>query len=527
MVRARGDVSGRSGGDFVQLMNKEQDLFDLPARPVGRTDAGLVSCRPGRVTGPAGAARGVIVALSLLCCVAAVAAAPDFTALVERHAPAVVTVRVLAPPGAPPAPGAPWGEQGPQLPDDHPMRRFFEDFLKRQPGQPAPPDPSREPVAHGSGFIVSADGHVITSHHTVARAGQIMVQTSDRREFVATLAGSDRHSDIALLKIPGEDLPVLRFGDSSILKVGQWVLAIGAPFGFNHSVTAGIISAMGRKLPHENYVPYLQTDAAVNRGNSGGPLFNLDGEVIGVNSQIYSPSGDFAGVSFAVPSEVVQRVYRQLRQDGEVRRGWLGVMLQDVTGALAESFQMAAPRGALVADVQADSPAARAGLQTGDIILRYDGQRISEASDLPPLVGSGTAGSVVPVQVLRAGERHTLQVHLGSLAGDDAALSPAPAEVRDGGLVLGMQLHEINAEQRARLQLPDYGVWVAQVGPGPGREAGIEPEDVLLLFDNVQVRDRAHLQTLLSELPADRDSVPVLVQRRGQALFLPLRLSAK
>ena len=453
------------------------------------------------------------------------AALPDFASLVERHAKAVVTIRTVAQDGGLRSDTSS-GYGMPLLPKDHPLHRFFEDFLPWNPGSPPQgstpslPDISEESVSFGSGFIVSREGHIITNHHLVVQREEIAVQMNDRREFSAVLIGSDEHSDIALLKINVKDLPVLQFGDSSTLKVGHWVLAIGAPFGFNYSATAGIISAIGRSLPEENYMPYLQTDVAINRGNSGGPLFNLDGEVIGVNSSIYSPDGDFPGVSFAVPVNIVKQVYEQLRDAGQVRRGWLGVTLQDMTPALADSFQVATEAGALIADVKADSPADQAGLMAGDIIRVYDGKPVNTAADLPSLVGVTPVGKEVPVQIVRSGEPRTIRVQVGSLTnGGEVSLPPSTK----GGesAILGMVVRDMSADERQRLQIEDYGVWVHRVGPGAGRDAGIEQGDVILLFNNVKLRDRAHLLSLMPGLPQDRP-VPVLVQRKEHSIFLSL-----
>jgi len=321
---------------------------------------------------------------------------PDFIPLVEENAAAVVNISTILKKSN----GSPQvrGHNMPDIPKDSPFYDFFNKFFGEIPGDMSP---HQQRSSLGSGFIMSNDGYIITNNHVVKDADEIIVRLSDRREFVAEVIGTDERSDIAVLKIEGKKLPILKLGDSSRLKVGEWVLAIGSPFGFDHSVTQGIISAMGRSLPNENYVPFIQTDVAINPGNSGGPLFNLQGEVIGVNSQIYSRTGGFMGMSFAIPVNVVKDVYKQLKEQGHVSRGWLGVLIQDVTRELAESFAMKKPHGALVAKVLSDSPAEKAGFKVGDVIVSFNGDKIDVSSDLPPMVGSTKVGKSVPVKASR------------------------------------------------------------------------------------------------------------------------------
>ncbi|MEQ8937246.1 MAG: trypsin-like peptidase domain-containing protein, partial [Gammaproteobacteria bacterium] len=295
---------------------------------------------------------------------------PDFTSLVDENSAAVVNISTSS--KRPMANGMPPGFNLPDIPENSPFYEFFKKYFGDIPeGQ----GPSQERSSLGSGFIISKDGYVITNHHVIRDADEVIVRLNDRREFVADVIGSDERSDIAVIKIDASDLPVLKLGKADDLRVGEWVLAIGSPFGFDYSVTAGIVSAIGRSLPNENYVPFIQTDVAINPGNSGGPLFNLDGEVIGVNSQIYSRTGGFMGLSFAVPVDVVESVYKQLRDKGRVSRGWLGVLIQDVTRELAESFEMEHPHGALIAKVLDDGPAQMAGIEVGDIIIEYDNKK--------------------------------------------------------------------------------------------------------------------------------------------------------
>jgi len=335
-------------------------------------------------------------------------ALPDFTLLVKKNAAAVVNISTTWK-----QEHSPQRHKIPDIPKNSPFYELFEKFLGEIPK--GPHSFSEERSSLGSGFIISKDGYVITNNHVVKEADEIIVTLKDRSVFNAKIIGTDESSDIAVLKINGEDLPTLTLGDSSKLEVGEWVLAIGSPFGFNHSVTAGIVSALGRGLKNEKYVPFIQTDVAINPGNSGGPLFNLKGEVIGINSQIYSRSGGSIGLSFAVPINVVTNVYRQLRDQGHVSRGWLGVYMQDVARELAESFGMEKPYGALVARVQSKSPAEKAGIEISDIIVRFDGNEVSLSSDLPPMVGITPIGSTVPVEVIRRGKKQILQITIAKL----------------------------------------------------------------------------------------------------------------
>ena len=295
----------------------------------------------------------------------------------------------------------------------------------------------------------------MTNHHVVAGADEVIVRMSNRQEYVARLVGSDEASDVAVLKVDAdEDLPVLRFGDSDELKVGAWVLAIGSPFGFDHSVTAGIVSAKGRSLPSDNYVPFIQTDVAINPGNSGGPLFNLDGEVIGINSQIYSRTGGFMGLSFAIPIEMAVDVADQIKETGSVSRGWLGVLIQEVTRELAESFGMENPHGALVAKVLDDSPAEAAGLQVGDVIVEFNGKQVMRSSGLPPLVGRAKVGKEAQVKVIRNKQARNIGVMIAELPGaiTQAAYTPEEETVLED-TALGMRVEELDREARKRLKI--------------------------------------------------------------------------
>ena len=459
----------------------------------------------------------------VLSCVAGMAGAatlPDFTVMVRENSAAVVNISTTIRTDNPQAHGRSYI---PDVPEDSSFydffRKFFEDQAPDQRGMP------KRAASLGSGFIISTDGYVITNNHVVADADEIVVKLNDRREFIAEMIGADKRSDVALLKIDGNDLPAVRLGSSADLKVGEWVLAIGSPFGFDYSVTQGIVSAIGRSLPNENYIPFIQTDVAINPGNSGGPLFNLDGEVIGVNSQIYSRTGGFMGLSFAVPVDVVFNVYQQLRESGYVSRGWLGVLIQDVTRELAESFAMDKPHGALVAKVLTDSPAADAGIEVGDIIVGYDGVEIAFSSDLPPLVGNSRINANATLEIIRGGKRKKLKVLIAELPEEDTLAGAGNAEsetmpANDMKIVV----RELTATQRKRLELPEGGVIVEEVMEGPGSEAGIRKGDVLLMMNNQEVESVAQFEELLTELPRERP-IPLLIQRRGAPTFLAFKLA--
>jgi len=444
---------------------------------------------------------------------------PDFTPLVEKNSAAVVNISTSSKASAN---GLSQGFNMPDIPENSPFYDFFKKYFGDMPeghGQ------SQERSSLGSGFITSKNGYVITNHHVVKDADEIIVRLNDRREFIAELVGSDARSDIAVLKVDGDNLPFLKLGDSSKVNVGEWVLAIGSPFGFDYSVTAGIISAIGRSLPNENYVPFIQTDVAINPGNSGGPLFNLNGEVIGVNSQIYSRTGGFMGLSFAVPVNVVENVYKQLIDKGSVSRGWLGVLIQDVTRELAESFDMEHPHGALIAKVLPDGPAEKGGIEVGDIIVKFNGKEVSFSSDLPPLVGSTTVGTTVSIDIIRRSKPKKLNIKILELPTDDrVAVKRSDNKSGIPKNPLNIVVKDLTEEQKKEIDIYDHGVLVEQISSGPAQESGIRRGDVLLILDNIKIKDIAHFNKLVKELPKDR-SISVLIQRRGGPVFLALKLN--
>ena len=449
---------------------------------------------------------------------------PDFTRLAAQNSPAVVnissqqTTRVGT--------RLPEGFSIPDMPEGTPFnelfRHFFGDDLERFGTE-------RESQSLGSGFVISSDGYILTNRHVVADADEIQVRFSDRRTYDAEVIGTDKASDVALIKIDAEGLPTVKLGKSSDLKVGEWVLAIGSPFGFDHTVTSGIVSAIGRNLPSENYVPFIQTDVAINPGNSGGPLFNLDGEVVGINSQIYSRTGGFMGLSFAIPIELATNVAEQLRTTGTVARGYLGVLIQDVDRNLAESFGMPQPYGALVSRVMDDSPAERAGLRVGDVILAFEGKRLLNSSQLPPMVGTHRVDQPADVTVLRDGKEIELSVVVGRLPDEEevAEVRPEPREEAKPDEIerLGLTVIDIRDEVRRQLELDETGgALVSSVTDGPAKTADIRRGDIVLMFDGTDVRNARHLRELIDAAEGKR-SVAVLVRRGDDPLFTALRLA--
>lgn len=458
----------------------------------------------------------VLVVLAGLVSMANARELPDFTNLVEKNGSAVVNISTTQKIKHPKT-GQFKGDQVPEGPFGDLFRHFFGDEEGRD-------FEDFDSKSLGSGFIISNDGYILTNYHVIKDANEVIVRLSDRRELVADMVGTDPRSDIALLKVDADNLPTVKLGNSDRLKVGEWVLAIGSPFGFDYSVTAGIVSAKGRSLPRENYVPFIQTDVAINPGNSGGPLFNLDGEVIGINSQIYSRTGGFMGLSFAIPINMVMNIVDQLKDSGRVARGWLGVLIQDVTRELAESFGMKKPRGALVAKVLPDSPAEKAGFEVGDIVIKFDDKKIIRSSNLPPVVGITPVGKNVAVEILRKGKSKKLTVNLGELPEKDQELASIAEPKTTESNKLNVSVTDLTGEQRKGLEIKENGVLVNKVGSGPARKAGIRRGDVILMINNTDVKDAAHFKKIIDKLPTGK-SVPLLVQRRGGPVFLALKLS--
>ena len=443
---------------------------------------------------------------------------PNFVDLVKETSSAVVNISTTQKVQSG-MPELPEGFEMPEFPEDSPFGELFKYFFEQQgDGEPGYHDAK----SLGSGFIISKDGYVMTNYHVVKDADEIIVRLSDRRELKAEVIGVDPRSDVALLKIDATGLPVVNIGESGDLEVGEWVLAIGSPFGFDHSATAGIVSAKGRSLPRENYVPFIQTDVAINPGNSGGPLFNQAGEVVGVNSQIYSRTGGYMGLSFAIPIEVAMDVAEQLKTSGKVSRGWLGVLIQDVTLDLAESFGMKHPRGALVAKVLPDSPALSSGINVGDIIVTFNDQDVVNSSSLPPIVGSSEVGVKLPVTVIRNGREKTLHVKLGELPEDEAVAQATTRSEKKVTNRLGFSAIELSDKKKQELEI-EGGVEVGHIVSGAASKAGVRKGDIILAIDNTAVTNLRQFKKMVEGLKTGR-SVALLVQRDGSPTFLAIKV---
>ena len=444
---------------------------------------------------------------------------PDFTELVEENADTVVNISTTKQTEA--KHKLPPGLEMPDIPEDNPFGDLLRKFFGEHGGDG---DKFFNSRSLGSGFIISSDGYVITNHHVVKDAGEIVVKLSDRRELIAKLIGSDPRSDIALLKIDANNLPTVKIGSSSDVKVGQWVLAIGSPFGFDASVTAGIVSAKGRSLPSENYVPFIQTDVAINPGNSGGPLFDLDGNVVGINSQIYTRSGGFMGLSFAIPMEDAMNVVDQLKTNGHVSRGWLGVYIQEVTRELAESFGIEKPMGALVAKILPDSPAQETDMQVGDIILTYDGKDIDNSAALPPMAGRTKVGEVVKLKVMREGKIKIIKLKIGQLPDKDqmlAGTSPDDEPVKD--TVLGLSLRALTEQEVQTMELDNTGLLVLNVESGAAKTAGVRQGDVIQMLNGKSIDDVSDFKQQVESLSPGK-FVSLLVRRPHGPEFLAMRI---
>lgn len=446
------------------------------------------------------------------------AALPDFTELVEDASPAVVNISTVS--RSEQSLSTPFGQfefhgpQGEDVPEI--FRHFFRDMPQFREG------PQRKaPRSLGSGFIISSDGYILTNHHVIKDAEEVLVRLNDRRELQAEVIGSDERTDVALLRIDARDLPVVKKGRSADLKVGEWVLAIGSPFGFDHSVTAGIVSATERALANETYVPFIQTDVAINPGNSGGPLFNLEGEVVGINSQIYTRSGGFMGLSFAIPIDVAMDVADQLKSQGFVQRGWLGVIIQEVNRDLAESFGLKKPAGALVAKVLPGSPAQSGGLQEGDVILKLNGKSVELSSDLPPLVGRIKPGQTARLEVMRSGRREVVELVIGTMPDEEQQASRTVDKPAETGR-LGLVVAPLDPALKDKWAISS-GVMVQQVMEGAGLQAGLVRGDVITMLNGQRIETVAQFEQVASSLPEGR-SVPLRIVRRGSPLFIALKI---
>lgn len=451
---------------------------------------------------------------------------PDFTDLIAAHGAAVVNISTVQTHSISKnqiIPGMP------NIPEDSP---FYDFFRRHSPHGSIP----RRPFSHstprefeskslGSGFIISTDGYILTNAHVVDSADEITVKLTDKREFRAKIIGADRKTDIALLKIEANNLPKVTQGDPSKLRVGEWVVAIGSPFGFENSVTAGIVSAKGRSLAQENYVPFIQTDVAINPGNSGGPLFNMKGEVIGINSQIYSRTGGYMGLSFAIPIDVAADISDQLKLTGKVSRGRIGVMIQEVTKELAESFGLDKPGGALVTLVQKGGPADKAGLKTKDVITGFDGEVVNTSSDLPRIVGATKPGSEVSIQVWRNGSTKKLIVQVDEFPSDEkiASIESKRSSKSDVSNRIGLALRELSDNEKKQFEI-NNGLLVEDMRQGIASRSGMRPGDIVLGINNQDVTTVGRFNQLLSKISKGRN-IALLVRRGNTTSFITMKLN--
>ncbi len=459
--------------------------------------------------------------LFLLCITASVAIAqnrelPNFTNLVDKYGATVVNISTIQTQRDTSAQFLP---EIPNLPKDSPFYEFF-----RRNIEPFAAPRRSEPRSMGSGFIISSDGYILTNAHVVESANEITVKLNDKREFIGKVIGRDKKTDIALIKIEAENLPKVNAGDPDELRVGEWVVAIGSPFGFENSVTAGIVSAKGRSLAQENYVPFIQTDVAINPGNSGGPLFNMKGEVVGINSQIYSRTGGFMGLSFAIPINVATDIANQLKTSGVVRRGRIGVMIQEVTKELADSFGLSGARGALVVFVEKSGPADDAGIEARDIILNFNGQEVETSADLPRIVGNTAPDSKVAVKVWRENAVKTIQLKVGEIPreiSDEYHQSKHDKKVNKSNR-LGLVLIELTAQQKKALDI-ENGLLVESLQSGIASQSGIRKGDVILGFNSKDVKSVKQFNQLLQKVKEGRN-IALLIKRGDITTFVTMKL---
>ena len=444
---------------------------------------------------------------------------PDFTKLVEANKASIVnisTVRKNTKSNQ---------NTNPELRNDE-----LNDFLKKFFGNKGFENPERKKPRNsqsmGSGFIYSANGYIITNHHVIADADQIIVKLNDKRELDAKLIGSDPSSDIALLKIKARNLKPVKIGKSENLKVGQWVLAIGSPFGFESTVTAGIVSAIGRSLPNDNYVPFIQTDVAINPGNSGGPLFNLDGEVIGINAQIFSRSGGFMGLSFAIPMDVANNVVGQLKRSGKVSRGWLGVYIQEVTNNLAKSFGMKNPSGALISKIIPEGPASKSDLKVGDIILKFDNKKIDTSSSLPPIVGNTKVGKNVKIEILRNGVKKNINFKVQELPIQVAEKKVKKINSEKASKkILGMTLENISDQDRKNLGIANkLGVRVKEVSGNPAYESGLLKNDIIYQISGNNIQNIEEFEKIIKKMKKGEFASLLVRRSQGNSLYLAIKI---
>jgi serine protease Do len=443
---------------------------------------------------------------------------PDFTELVEKQGPAVVNVSTTQ------TVRVPQMFQGaPNVPENDPFYEFFHRFAPQSPRE-------QESQSLGSGFIISADGYILTNAHVVDRAEKITVRLTDKREYKAKVIGADKRTDVALLKIDATGLPKVTLGNPDQIKVGEWVLAIGSPFGFDSSVTAGIVSAKGRSLPQENFVPFIQTDVAINPGNSGGPLFNMKGEVVGINSQIYSRSGGYMGLSFSIPIDVAMDVVSQLRSTGKVTRGRIGVSIQEVTRELADSFGLPKVGGALISSVEKGGPAEKAGVRPSDVILRFDGKAVNSSADLPRIVAVTKPGNKVSVQLWRKGSTQDISLVVGEIKDEGVVAqrggrgSGNAAGVSESETRLGLVVSELNDQQKAELQVE--GGLIVEDMKGAAARSQLQRGDVILAVGNIEVHSFNQFNEVLKKVPHGRN-IALLVRRSEGTVYVSIKMDEK
>lgn len=503
----------------ISMMPSRLVLSLLAAGVVGGAGAGFVSSRMAHASAPAPTAEAAAPAATAATAVppVGVATPPDFAQIARRFGPAVVNISVSGVRKVSNADASQMQQRGfPGMDPDDPFFQFFRRF--GMPGMPNGGMPRDQIVrGQGSGFIVDANGLILTNAHVVADAKDVTVKLTDRREFSAKVLGADPKTDIAVLKIEAKNLPTVPLGSARDLQVGEWVLAIGSPFGFENSVTAGVVSAKGRSLPDDSLVPFIQTDVAVNPGNSGGPLFNARGEVVGINSQIFSRTGGYQGLSFSIPIELATRVKDQIVATGKATHARLGVAIQEVNQTLADSFKLDKPEGALVAGVEPGGPADKAGLKSGDVIRKVDGQPIVSSGDLPALIGSAKPGDKVTLEVWRQGKREELRAQLVDSAAKKAEV--AAADKAGGKARLGLALRPLQPQEQQAIGV-DAGLLVQDVN-GPAAMAGVQPGDVLLAVNGTPVKSIEQVRAAVTK--ADK-SVALLIQRDGNRIFVPVRV---
>jgi len=438
---------------------------------------------------------------------------PDFTGLVKKVGPAVVSVEATHN-------AEQQDSTADDMPDDVPpgMEEFFRHFFGQPPyGHRMPHDRT----AAGSGFVISTDGYILTNNHVVDGADEVNVTLADKRQLKATIVGTDEATDLALLKVDADGLTVARLGDSDELEAGQWVVAIGSPFGLEHTVTAGIVSAKARPLPDQQYIPFIQTDVAINKGNSGGPLIDMDGKVVGINSQIFSSTGGYMGLSFSIPINIAQNVVAQLKKNGKVARGWLGVQIQSVTPEMAKVLDLDRPKGALVSSVQDDSPAKKAGIEPRDVIISFNGHPVDSYDILPPLVGQVSPGKEVPIKLVRDGKTRSIDVEIGELKDNGQSSGGSESESGGGGgAKLGLVVDDLSSDQKDQLDV-DKGVVIERVISHEARRAGLRPGDVIVSLDNKPIESAEQFAEMVDALKPDKP-VALLIRRGQGSLFVAL-----